>query len=284
MTWWPFILGAFLVGSVPFGYLIGRAHGVDLRTVGSKNIGATNLGRALGRRYFFVCFFLDLLKGLIPTAVAGWRAGLLGEIVVPADQAWGWLAVFAAAVLGHMYTPWLGFQGGKGVATGLGAMLGMFPALTLPGVATLTVFVVVLSLWRYVSAASVTAALSLPFWTWYAHGQFQTLRERDGVARLTPAQRLDPTIPNEMPYAGWPFVMVAGVLGALVIYRHRGNIQRLIAGTEPKIGTRTPKPAASSAGVGVDAPAATTESPITESPITDNPTTDDPTTDNPPKE
>jgi glycerol-3-phosphate acyltransferase PlsY len=238
MLWWPWILIAFLVGSVPFGYLIGRAKGVDLRTVGSRNIGATNLGRVFGRRWFFLCFFLDLAKGLVPTALAGWRAGLLGELVVPADQAWWWLAVMAAAVLGHMFTPWLGFKGGKGVATGLGALLGIFPALTLPGVGALVVFLVVLGLWRYVSAASVAAAATLPLWVWYIHAQFETLRERDLAARTPPNMAEPGQIEAAVAFAGWPFFIVAGVLGLLVIARHRANLGRLARGTEPRIGQR----------------------------------------------
>lgn len=239
---WPIaILAAFLAGSIPFGYLIGRARGVDLRTVGSKNIGATNLGRVFGRRYFFLCFFLDMLKGLIPTALAGWRAGLLGEFSVPAADAWWWLAVMAATVLGHMFTPWLGFKGGKGVATGLGALLGVFPALALPGLASLGVFLMVLALWRYISAASVTAALTLPVWTWMAHRFVETMQEKELVNSTNPEfyeNRAE--IDTLIPFMGWPFVLVAGALAALVIYKHRANLARIAAGTEPKLGHRAP--------------------------------------------
>jgi len=259
---WPlFIAIAFLAGSIPFGFLIGAARGVDLRTVGSKNIGATNLGRVLGRRYFFLCFFLDMLKGLIPTAIVGWQTGLLGEFSIPADQAWWWLAVMAAAVLGHMYTPWLGFKGGKGVATGLGAMLGLFPALAVPAVGTFVVFMIVLGLWRYVSAASVTGAASLPLWTWYIHQQQKTLDERLLASRPLNDQMAARDIDALIPYTGWPFVIVATLLAALVIYKHRGNLSRLSAGTEPKIGQRgvapaPPSPAAPDKNVPVDAASA----------------------------
>ncbi len=260
MSSWPlFIAIAFLAGSIPFGYLIGQANGVDLRVVGSKNIGATNLGRVLGRRFFFVCFLLDMLKGLIPTAAAGWRMGLLGEFSMPGDQAWWWLGVMAASVMGHMYTPWLGFKGGKGVATGLGAMLGLFPALTVPAAGTFVVFLIVLALWRYVSAASIAGAAALPFWAWYAHQQFKTLQERrissEPGFRDVAARDIDALV----PFAGWPFVIVAGLLGALVIYRHRANIARLAAGTEPKIGSaerarseKTGPPAGSAGGIPSD--------------------------------
>ncbi len=240
VTHWLILVAiAFLAGSIPFGYLIGRAKGVDLRTVGSKNIGATNLGRVFGKKFFFLCFFLDMFKGLIPTAAAGWHAGVLGDFAMPAETAWWWLAVMAASVLGHMFTPWLGFKGGKGVATGLGALLGVFPALTIPGAGAFVVFVIVAALWRYISAASVAAACSLPLWTWYAHDQFKTLQERrigsQPLFEQTPASEIDAMV----PYAGWPFVIVAGVLAALVIYKHRANLARLANGTEPKFGERT---------------------------------------------
>ncbi|MFK7883586.1 MAG: glycerol-3-phosphate 1-O-acyltransferase PlsY [Phycisphaerales bacterium] len=252
---WPlFIAIAFLAGSIPFGFLIGKLHGVDLRTVGSKNIGATNLGRTLGKRFFFLCFLLDMLKGMIPTAVAGWQMGVLGEFSPPASDAWWWMGVMAAAVFGHMFTPWLGFKGGKGVATGLGAMLGLFPAFTVPGVGSFVVFMIVLGLWRYVSAASVAGAASLPIWTWYAHQQQKTLRERQFASEpLNQEMRAD-EIDALIPFNGWPFVAVATLLGGLVIYKHRGNLARLAAGTEPKIGSPKDADAQISASSGQNAP------------------------------
>lgn len=254
MAWLPFIVVAFLAGSIPFGYLIGRAKGVDLRAIGSGNIGATNLGRACGRPFFFVCFVLDFLKGLLPVVGAGWWNGRLGAFVVPAADAWCWLAVVAAAVLGHVFSPWLGFRGGKGVATGLGAVLGVFPALTMPGLGSLAVFLVVLALWRYVSAASIAAAVTLPLWTWYTHAQVETSREAALVARSAPNQRDADSVDAAVPYAGWPFVAVTGLLAGLVVYKHRANIARLSAGTEPMIGRRreggesTPEAAAAGEG------------------------------------
>lgn len=262
MPSWPiFIAIAFLAGSIPFGFIIGKAKGVDLRTVGSKNIGATNLGRTLGRKYFFLCFFLDMLKGLIPTMAAGWQMGVLGEFSPPPADAWWWLGVMAASVLGHMFTPWLGFKGGKGVATGLGAMLGVFPALGIPAVGTLVVFLIVLGLWRYVSAASVTAAASLPAWTWYTHQQQKTFLERRIASQPLHDQTSASDIDAMVPFGGWPFVLVAAALAALVIYKHRANIARLAAGTEPKIGASRAKPG--------EAPATPETSPETEKTTTD---------------
>ena len=132
LHWWIFIPLSFLAGSIPFGYLIGRAKSIDIRTVGSGNIGATNLGRALGKRFFYACFFLDMTKGMMPTLIAGHYMHTLGTMRVGTSDAYWWLAVMIAAVLGHMFTPWLGFKGGKGVATGLGAMVGVLPAMAMP--------------------------------------------------------------------------------------------------------------------------------------------------------
>jgi glycerol-3-phosphate acyltransferase PlsY len=120
------------------------------------------------------------------------------------------------------------------------------------------VFLIVLALWRYVSAASVVAALSLPFWTWYAHAQFESLEERR-VAQAMPANERDAErVKASVPYRGWPFVFVAGALGGLVVYRHRANIRRLAAGTEPRIGTRVP----AGGGQGIPAQAERPEEPL----------------------
>jgi len=235
------VLGAFLMGSIPFGFLIARAKGIDLRQHGSGNIGATNLGRALGRPYFFLCFFLDMSKGLTPSLVAGSVLGTLGKMEIPATEAWIWLAIMFAAPLGHMFTPWLGFKGGKGVATGLGALIGVMPAMTIPAAGAAVVFIVVLALWKMVGPASSVAAATLPLWTWYAFRQFETLQERRIGSQTQfadlPASDLKAMVPNH----GFPFLVAAIVLAALVIYKHRANLKRAMAGTEPKIGTPTPQ-------------------------------------------
>ncbi|GJM19667.1 MAG: glycerol-3-phosphate acyltransferase [Phycisphaeraceae bacterium] len=241
--WASLIIGAFLVGSIPFSFLIGLAKGVDIRTVGSKNTGATNLGRALGGRYFALGFTLDMLKGLAPTLTAGILKGTLGTFEMPTADAWGWLAVLAAAVLGHMFSPWIGFRGGKGVATGLGALLGVFPALALPGLGAFVVFMGVFLLWKYVSSASIVAACSLPIWVWLAFGQARRLAQTRAMGDLRPetveaaealrAQAAAPIDPI-------PFTAVAVVLAALVVWRHRANIQRLMAGTEHRVGAQPP--------------------------------------------
>jgi len=237
MMWLAYAIGAYLLGSVPFGLLIGRANGIDIREHGSGNIGASNLGRVLGKRFFFLCFSLDLSKGLAPTLLAGSMMGTLGRFSIESHDAWGWLLVMVCAVSGHLFSPWLGFRGGKGVATALGALLGMFPAMTAPGAGALVVFIVVLALWRYISLASCMAAITLPFWTWFIFSQLQTremIRWRDHPqwANL-PTDELQMAV----PYAGTPFVIVATVLAGLVIFKHRSNLSRLMHGTEPTIGS-----------------------------------------------
>ena len=131
MNPWLFIPAAFLCGSIPFGMLIARARGIDIRAHGSGNIGATNVGRVLGRTWGVAVFALDVCKGLAPVLVAGAALGTLGHIAAPARDAWLVLATAAAAILGHVFCPWLRFKGGKGVATSLGALAGVFPVLTI---------------------------------------------------------------------------------------------------------------------------------------------------------
>ncbi len=240
MMWILFAIGAYLLGSIPFGLLIGKGQGIDIRTVGSGNIGASNLGRMLGKKFFFICFFLDFSKGFAPTLLAGSVMGTLGRLEVGSADAWGWLLVMGSAVLGHMFSPWIGFKGGKGVATALGAMLGVFPAMTIPGVGALIVFLVVLSLWRYISLASCMAAASLPLWTWYAFAQFRTFQMNQ--MRENPQWRTLPTaeIKATIPFHGTPFLVIAAALAVLVIYKHRTNLSRIVAGVEPAIGSEKP--------------------------------------------
>ncbi len=239
MQWWMFIPIAFLAGSIPFGYLIGKVNGIDIRAVGSGNIGATNLGRALGKRFFYACFFLDMTKGMMPTLIAGHFMGTLGTMRVETTDAFWWLAVMVAAVLGHMFTPWLGFKGGKGVATALGAMVGILPAMALPASGALLVYLIVLALWRYVSLASTAAAASLPLWTWMVFAQYQTLMMRQASTRTDwedlPAEQIE-LIKSDIPNYGMPFFVVSLILSMLVIYQHRANFGRIMAGTEPQVG------------------------------------------------
>lgn len=221
MIWALGFFVALAMGSIPFGLIIGRLKGIDVRAGGSGNIGATNVGRLLGTRWFFVCFFLDLFKGLVPTLGVGLASGWAGELIVPNDIALSWLAVMVAPVLGHMFSPFVGFRGGKGVATGVGAMIGVFPIMTLPAVGGLVVFLGILGLWRYISAASCAAAVSIPIWVYV---EFRLFEDAEMVVGWVGT--------------GWPFLLVSVVIAGLVIFKHRSNLGRLMRGTEPKIRSR----------------------------------------------
>jgi len=212
---------AYLAGSIPFGLLIARAHKVNIRAHGSGNIGATNVWRTLGKGAGLSCFVLDVLKGFGPTFLAGYAAGLIGTGTIAQTDAWLWLAVAAAAILGHMFPLWLGFKGGKGVATGFGALLGIYPILTWPALGALVVWIIVARISRFVSLASCLAAITLPLWL------VLTLMMRHRYADQGPA----PFSQDNLPW----FVVVS-LLAAFILLRHRANIGRLLQGTENRIG------------------------------------------------
>jgi acyl phosphate:glycerol-3-phosphate acyltransferase len=181
---------AYLLGSVPTGLLLAKAFGVNIREAGSGNIGATNVYRTIGRKVGILTLVGDCLKGLIPVLVARW----LG---LPA----GWIAAIGlAAFLGHVYTVFLGFKGGKGVATALGVFLGTSPLSVL---VALVIFAAVLYKWRYVSLASISAAAFIPL----------IVRLSEGTPEL---------------------ILMSIAIAGIVIMRHRENITRLIGGTENK--------------------------------------------------
>jgi len=215
VTYGIFIVVAYLLGSVPFAFLIARAHGKDLRTIGSGNIGATNLARALGRKWGYICFALDVLKGFIP--MSGLPA-VAGRPDSPALLAL-WLAVGMAAILGHVLPIYLGFKGGKGVATSFGVALGLWPYFTIPGLIALAVWVAVVLIWRYVSLASICGAVVFP------------------VALLIGIM----AVPAWTASALWPLLIAAIAIPAMVVIRHRENIKRLLAGTESKIRDKSVK-------------------------------------------
>jgi glycerol-3-phosphate acyltransferase PlsY len=220
-------IASFACGSIPFSLLVGLAKGVDIRKVGSGNVGATNLGRALGRRYFFLGFALDMLKGLVPVLVAGSVLNALGDPAPALRTQLVWLGCALASVLGHVFSPWLKLRGGKGVATAFGAMLGVFPTMTFVGVGALLAFLAALAVWRTISISSLVAGASLPIsLALWGLG----LRNLHGGPE------------SFLRYV--PVLMVCVLLLVLVIYTHWTNIQRLRAGTEPKIGQRVPKPEA----------------------------------------
>ena len=198
-------LAAYLLGSIPFGFLTAKAKGIDIRAVGSGNIGATNAMRVLGKPAGIFVLLMDVLKGY---AAAKWLCvGLLKLFDVPgAEMETCQIVAGIFAVLGHNYTCWLKFKGGKGIATTAGVYLALAPW---PLLIALAVFILALLLTRYVSVASISAAVALPAAVWI----------------LPPHNLL--------------LGIVTTALGALAIYKHKSNIQRLMAGTENRIGKNT---------------------------------------------
>jgi glycerol-3-phosphate acyltransferase PlsY len=203
----------FIMGSIPFGLLIAKRHGIDIRQHGSGNIGATNVKRVLGTGPGRVCFILDVLKGLVPTAAAGLLAGVVGFTMPDALAGWLWVVAMISPVLGHVFCPWIGFKGGKGVATALGSLVAVAPIFAIAGLLALGVWWITLRVTRYVSIASIAAGLSLPVWS---AACVLVLMER-----ATPATSA-------------PFLVIPTLLAALVVWTHRGNLSRIRAGTEPK--------------------------------------------------
>ncbi|HUU84585.1 MAG TPA: glycerol-3-phosphate 1-O-acyltransferase PlsY [Phycisphaerae bacterium] len=212
------IVGAYLMGGIPFGLLVGWVKGIDVRTAGSRNIGATNVSRLLGRPYGVLVFALDVLKGLVPTVIAGSvLIGLGGREGPPeAVRYLCWLAIGIACVLGHNYPVYLGFRGGKGVSTSLGVTLGVYPDLTIPGLAAFGIWVIVVATSRYISVGSVAAGVAFP------------------ILFLVIARYRGRSVIDEC----WPLLAFSVLLGVLVVVRHRANLGRLLAGTESKIGRR----------------------------------------------
>ncbi len=189
------LLGAYVVGAIPVGFLVARAFGIgDIRPRGSGNIGATNVLRTLGRLPAILTLAGDILKGYLAVtlpAALGARADAIAAAAV-------------LAVIGNCWSVFLGFRGGKGVATGLGALLRLAPLATLPAA---LVWIVVAASFRYVSLASLMAAACVPLGTL-------------------------------MLRAPWPRVAATAVVAIIVVARHRDNIARLIAGTERRLGER----------------------------------------------
>lgn len=212
--WIGSIVIAFAIGSIPFGVLIARAYGINLREVGSGNTGATNVSRALGRGWGFGCFLLDAAKGAGPVLTTGFLGGTIG--IGPAQLepsvVWAWILVGLAAMLGHIYSPFLRFKGGKGVATAFGAFGAMWPLMSLPIIAGLVVFLVARQITGYISLASILAGWAMPV-------------AAVVVALLESGSSIGTTLP--------PF-LVGTVIASLVTWRHRSNIARIRAGTEPR--------------------------------------------------
>lgn len=202
----PLVIAGFasyLIGSIPAGYIAGRIVGIDIRTVGSGNIGATNVTRVLGKRYGYPVFIVDFLKGFAAVGMSIMIAKRAQPASVPSEL-FGVVGA-VACVLGHSFPVWLGFKGGKGVAASAGALFGLTPFVALIAVA---VWLVIFYLTRYVSVASMTAALAVPI----AILSMTFLGQTGGTALL----------------------YFSICLAAVVIVRHRSNLSRLVRGTEPR--------------------------------------------------
>ena len=196
------LLGSYLLGSIPFGYLAGQFAGVDIRKFGSGNVGATNVMRALGKGYGYPVFVLDFLKGF-----GAVRISMLIATGQPPE--WNSPEIFGIAaaiscVLGHSYPAWLKFKGGKGVATSAGALFALTP---IGGTIAVAIWIVVFFVTRYVSVASVTAAVVIP------------------LVILVISWK------NESGKAVFYFSVC---VAAIVLWRHRSNLSRLMRGTEPR--------------------------------------------------
>jgi glycerol-3-phosphate acyltransferase PlsY len=204
---WLWLVPFFLLGSIPTGYLIGRARGIDIRQHGSGNIGATNVYRVMGRGWGIFAFLIDFIKGFALLL-------LVRLYVFPNDTTWSTSLLLVlcgmAAILGHNYTPWLGFKGGKGVATTAGVLAALLPWAL---VVVFSLWIILTLLTRIVSIGSLTSAILLPFVSAYFY----------------PGQ--------------WIYLGLSLLAGILVVWQHRSNIRRLLAGTEPRFGAAATKKA-----------------------------------------
>lgn len=185
------VLLSYFVGAIPVGVLVAKAHKIDIFATGSGNIGATNVNRALGLKWALFVFILDVLKGLVPAFVARYFSGTVDQAFIHG----------LAAVVGHTLSPFIRFKGGKGVATGLGALLGSMPVV---GMCALSLFGLTVLITRWISFGAIIAAVSL--------------------------------LPLSLVmHTGLLSNILCGGMGAYVVFRHRANITRLLKGTEPKI-------------------------------------------------
>ena len=194
---------AYLIGSFPTGYIVGRMRGLDIRTVGSGNVGATNVTRVLGKKFGYPVFVVDFLKGLVPVMLARIIAGRCQLDLIQSDLCVALAGIFS--VIGHSYPVWLGFKGGKGVATSLGVIFGIS---WIAALVMCAVWVAVFKITRYVSVASIAAAMALPA----------------GMITLLFVHELQSAV----------LVYFSLFLAAIVVIRHRSNMSRLLSGTEPR--------------------------------------------------
>lgn len=196
------LIVAYLIGSIPTAYLVAkRVRGIDIREHGSGNVGATNVFRTVGKGWGSAVLAFDILKGWAVTAILAPGAGAFPELSPVLKQ----FLFGASAIAGHTWTPWLKLKGGKGIATSAGALLGIFPSAT---IISISIWLFCFLVWRYVSLASIIAALCFPVLLLIFHRQTESLPE---------------------------ILIISLVLIALLIYNHRANIERLRRGTEPRV-------------------------------------------------
>ena len=204
------IFGAYLIGGIPFGYLIGKMRGVDVRTVGSKNIGATNVFRTVGKKWGLLAFFCDVMKGMLPVLITKYFVHNSSHFTLHSSLP---LFVGIACVAGHMLTPYITdekgrrFHGGKGVATAFGMLLGLVPGLV--GTA-FGVFALVFACSNYISLGSITASAFLAVAIWFP-------------------------ILGTVGYRDIPQCVLVTLIALFIIWKHRANIGRLVHGNENKI-------------------------------------------------
>ena len=194
-----FIVGSYLIGGIPFGFIIGKMKGIDIRKEGSCNIGATNVSRVVGKWYGKLCFFCDLLKGFLPVFAA--------QKYFASDFAYMAILCGFFAVAGHMFTPYLKFKGGKGVATAGGVILALAPV---PFFIAFGAWVAVFLSTRYVSLGSIVASIVLPL----SAMVLKLCRLQSGIS--------------------WEVIIFFAVIGAASVWKHKANIIRLKNGTELK--------------------------------------------------
>lgn len=227
---------AFLLGSIPFGLFIAKLKGIDIRQHGSGNIGATNVFRIVGKKYGLSCLVLDALKGFIPVLIAVNLVPVEGRVPMlhlaflnhwemhPAPQQFTAQLVHVitalAAVLGHNYSPWIGFKGGKGIATSAGVLIGLMPGAVL---ILLVVFIFTLAVTRYVAVASMVAAVCLPI-----------------VTHLGARYHVNDAGMSLWAAGEWnkPLFFFTVIIAVSAILKHRSNIRRLLDGTESKFGSK----------------------------------------------
>ncbi len=206
MIWIAVIILCYLIGSFPSGYLVGQSQGIDIRQHGSGNIGATNVLRVMGKKWGYLVFLCDSLKGFLAVKAGVWLgASAAGDITLAG------VVAGICCIIGHNYTVWLHFKGGKGIATSIGVLLAIVPVVIV--LILLIVWLAVFFIWKYVSLASIFAALSLPaavlaLFPLVAHGNY------------------------------WVLLVFSLIVAALAVWRHRSNIDRLLHGKENRFGSK----------------------------------------------